>query len=142
MSLSLTIDRTSISLSALVISTTPAAGMWLPEQGLVRPDMDYRRTYAPDSSYVPGRTILAAVLEASTLPATVYFRAATTSALVTLENTLTAALAQWAYTVTLTIDSSAWSWTGEPTRPAFGAVDSGMARSFMSRAVLTIPINP
>lgn len=145
MSTSLTINRVAsgLAITNLVIGTTFASGsLYLPEDGLTRPDMDYRRGYAPDSSYVPGRTLLAAVLEASTLPVTIYARAASTSALRTLEATLTAALAQWAYDVTLTVDGQSETWTGEPTRPAFGPVDSGMVRAFISRAALTIPINP
>lgn len=142
MSTSLTIDRTSLSLSALVIGTNPfGASMWLPENGLARFDFDYFRTYAEGSAYAP-RVLLAARLEPISWPGVIYCQAATTSALKAVEDTLAAAVAQWAYDLTLTVDGQTWTVTGEPTLPAFGPVDSGMVAAHVSRAALSIPINP
>jgi hypothetical protein len=142
MTTSLTIDRSSLSLSDLVIGTSPfGADMYLPEDGIERFDFDYRRSYAEGSTYAP-RALLAAILEPTTLSVAVYCRGASSAALATIETTLTTAMSQWAYDLTLTIDGVSQTVTGEPTRPAFGQIDSGMVRAFVSRATLSIPINP
>lgn len=142
MSTTVTIDRSTLSLPDLVIGTNPASSdIYLPEDGLNRIDFDYRRTYADGSSYAP-RALVAAILEPTNLQLVVYCHAATSAALATVEGTLTTALSQWAYDVTVTIDGVSQTVTGEPTRPAFGAVESGMVKAFLSRATLSIPVNP
>lgn len=142
MSTSLTISGAGISLPDLVIGTNPfGTDMHLPEDGLNRFDFDYFRTYAEGSAYAP-RVLLAARLEPVNWPGIVYCHAATTAALRTVEGTLATYVAQWVYDLTLTIDGQAWTVTGEPTLPAFGPVDSGMVAAHISRAALSIPINP
>ena len=135
--LSLTLGRSSLTKSDLVIGTNPfGTTMHIPENGITRPDMDYRRTYAPDSSYVPGKTLIAAVLEASFLPCVVYCHAATTTLLVAAEDELNEALGQWSYDVTLGLDGESWTWSGEPVLAAFGEVDSGMVAAHMGNDAL------
>jgi hypothetical protein len=141
--LSLTIDRASLSLSPLVITNDPYAGNFhIPEDGVEWPGFSMRRTYAPDSAYFPGRTLLAAVGDASTLPATIYTHAATSALLETARDVLEAALSQWSYEVTLSVDGQARTWLADPELPQWGVVDSGMVRAFMARATVVIPLNP
>jgi hypothetical protein len=69
----LTIDRSGLSEADLVIATDPfAGGFHLPEDGLPRPGFTIRRTYAPDSAWVGGRQLLAAVADAGSLPLVFY----------------------------------------------------------------------
>lgn len=139
---SLTIARES-PLADLVITNDPHAGNFhLPEDGLERPGFTMRRTYAPDSAYFPGRTLLAAVADASTLPVIIYAHATTSALLVTAMAELEAALTQFAYDITLSIDGQAKTWLADPELPQWGAIDSGMVRAHMARASVVIPINP
>jgi hypothetical protein len=139
---SVTFDRASLALADLVASNDPDDALFLSENGIVRPDFDYRRGYAPQSSFSPGQQLLSAVLEASTLSLVIMCRATSTALLRAAEAELTAAVGQFAFDVTLTVDGQAETWAADCSVPKFGDVDSGMAKAFLSRAVLTIPINP
>jgi hypothetical protein len=140
---SVTFTRPIVGGGDLVITNDPTAGtMHLPEDWLVRPDFDFRRTYAPTGPFTPGQQILSAVLEASTLPLVILCHSTTTALLRAAEATLTAAVGQFAYDVTVTVDGQTETWAADPSWPHFGDVDSGMVAAHISRAVLTIPINP
>lgn len=138
--ISLSIDRASLSLAPLVITGDAAQPMWL-DPSVNRPTFEYRRNYAPPSSWMAGQTLLSAVLDASTVPAVVYLRAATSAALATLEDELTTALGQWSYGLTLTVDGVARAFEAEITAPSF-TLDSGLVEAHMSRAAVVIPVNP
>ena len=140
----LIIDRTSLSLSPLVIHASPFAGaLYLPEDGVTWPAFTARRTYAPDSAYESGRTLLAAVQDASELPVTVYAHATTTVALNAAKAELEAALAQWSYDITLTVDSVAHVYNAEIVLGVpWGPIDSGMVAAHMARSSFSIPLNP
>ena len=141
--ISLTIDRTSLSLADLVITNDPYAGNYhLPEDGLERPGFSMRRTYAPDSAYFPGRTLLAAVADASTLPVVIYTHAASAALLAAARAALEAATSQFAYDVTLSVDGQSQTWLADPELPQWGPVDSGLVRAHIEVARLVIPINP
>ena len=101
-----------------------------------------RRTYAPDSAYFPGRSLLAAVSDASTLPVVIYAHATTSALLKTARTELETALTQWAYEVTYAEDGQTWTWLADPELPQWGAVDSGMVRAHIARASVVIPLNP
>lgn len=140
---SLTFDRSALELDDLVIDGDPFAGSFhLPEDGLEWPAFKFRYGYAPESRDVPGRTLLAAVLDASSLPAVIYAHADTTAALKAAQAELEAAVSQWSYDVTLTVDGQSWTWAADPSWPSWGPIDSGMVRARLSRASLVIPINP
>lgn len=140
---SLTIARDALSLDDLVITNDPYAGNFhLPEDGLERPGFTMRRTYAPDSAYFPGRVLLAAVADASTMPVSIYAHADDSAGLATAMAELEAATSQFAYDLTLSIDGQARTWLADPELPQWGAVDSGMVRAFMARASIVIPLNP
>ena len=143
--ISLSFDRTSLSLSPLVITNNPhGTTLHLPEEGLVWPSFGTRYTRTPSSAYESGNgDLLAAVREATELPLTVYAQgdsgAATEAACAELE----AAVAQWSYELTLTVDSVAHVYTAELVLDVpWGPVDSGMVAAHMARTSFSIPLNP
>lgn len=142
MNISVTFDRTALSLADLVISNNAANSLYLPEDAAAWPAFSMRRTYLPDSNWVAGQQLKAAVQSASTLPLVIYAHASTTAALKTAMNELASASSQWAYDITLTVDGQSWTWPADPELPQWGDVDSGMVRAHMARASLIVPINP
>lgn len=144
MSASVTIDRSSLGLADLVVTGTAPAGdgFFLADGGLAEPTFDVRSTYAPDSAYTAGKQLLAAALEASTLPVGVVAQASTTAALAALKAELAQAVWQFAYTVTLTLDGTAQAWDAGPCWPAWGALSSAWVDVHMARANVVIPVQP
>lgn len=143
MLLSLTITRTGLSLPDLVISNDPTAGdFWLPEDGIDEPEVNYRLKYMPDSDFIVGKELVAAVEEHSAIPATIYTRAASSVALAANKATLRAALGQFAYNVTLNQDGATATYSADPCGPRWGTVDSGMLRGRIAKAVVSIPVYP
>lgn len=138
---SLSIDRTALSLSALVIDNNDFASgpLWIADLQAV--NFDFRKRYAPDSDLVAGSALLSAVLEASQIPLVIYARGASSAAKATAMATLEAALSQFAYTVTLTIDGVATTYDAEPNMPQW-SYDDGMADAFVARGSVVIPVNP
>jgi hypothetical protein len=138
-----TLDRSSLSLAPLVIGTDPFAGsLYLPEEGLAWPVFDTRR-HTLSSAYVSGRTLLAAVKEASELPITIYAKGSTGAELAAAKDALGDALAQWSYDLTLTVDSVAYAYRAEILLDIpWGPIDSGMVAAHIARASFSIPLNP
>lgn len=118
-----------------------ASGMWLPEDGLGRPDKGWRRSYADEGLY-HGNLLVAATLEQATLPIKVYCHAATTAALEAFQEELEDAVSQFTYTATVTIDGSAKVWNCDPADVVWGGVDSGEVRGHLVQAAVTIPVYP
>lgn len=144
MTTTLTIDRSSLGLGDLVVGGTAPAGdgFFLRAGGLSEPTFDVRTTYAPDSAYVPGSQLLAAVLTAATLPAVVVAQASTTAGLAALKAELAAAVWQFAYPLTLTVDGTAHPWDAGPCWPAWGELSSAFVDAHMAAANLVIPVQP
>lgn len=143
MTTSLTFDRTTLSLTPLVIGLySPTATYFLAGDGVFRPDFTVRRTYAADSNYIPGKRLLTAVADAGTLPVVIYLQADTTADLETARGALNDAATQWSYDVTLTIDGVARTYQADPEFPQWGQVTHGEMRAFMARASIQIPVNP
>jgi hypothetical protein len=141
--LSLTITRAALSLPDLVVGDHPGDGsLYVTEDGVGSVGWDFRRTYAPESGWQSGKSLLAAAREASTLPLTVYAHATTSANLATAKATLEAAAAQWAYAVTVTVDGVSETYNAEPAIPQWGGLDSGMVRAHLARCQLVIPVNP
>lgn len=144
--ISLTLTRTGLSLPDLTATNTPptpgTAGAWLPEDGLARPDTTWRYTTAQGGDDMHGAVLLGAVKEMSALPASLYFQGTDAASLRALEDEWTEALEQWSYTVTLTIDGQAATYSADPTSPRWGEVDSGMVRAHLSRASVVVPVYP
>lgn len=143
MTISLSFSRTSLSLEPLVVTGSPSGSLFIPGDGLTWPSFETRRTYAPDSAYASGRTLLAAVRGAGDMPVTIYARGTTTTELETAKAVLAAAVAQWSYTLTLTVDSVAHAFNAEVVLDLpWGPVDEGMVSAHMARTSFSIPVNP
>lgn len=140
----LSIDRATLSLAPLVITENPFGTKWhIPEDGITWPSFDTRRTYAPDSAYASGRTLLAAVLGEGDLPLTIYAHGDTTTELEASKAELAAAVAQWSYDLTLTVDGAVRTYSAELVLDLpWGSIDSGMVRAHMARTSFSIPLNP
>jgi hypothetical protein len=139
--LSLTIDRTALTLADLVIGNDPTAGLWLPEDGFTRPAKAWRRTTVT-SPFAHGSVTTQATLEQASINVTVYAQAATTAALRTLQDELEAALYQWIYSATITEDGQALTYECDAADIGWGEFDSGMTRAHLARATVTIPCYP
>jgi hypothetical protein len=140
MTLSVTFERVGADLT--ITDYPPAAGFWLPEDGVQQIVRDLRRTYAPDSPTRAGKTLLAIVEEASAIPLTIYAQAASSAALQVLRAELETAATQWAYDLTVTVDGVSTVYHAEPSLPVWSAFDSGMVRAHIATCQLVIPVNP
>jgi hypothetical protein len=136
--LSLTFSRTGTDLE--ITNDPNGTSFWI--DSTIYPQFTPRTTYAPDSAYVAGSKLLAATLAAASIPVVIYAQAATTAALATLKAELEAAVSQFAYTLTLVVDGTSYSWPADFSWPIWGDVDSGMVGAHIARAALTIPVNP
>lgn len=143
-SISVAFTRTALTLPTLTVTNTPGGTYWIPEEGTEWPRFGRRKTHAPPSPYVAGRVLLARVTDVGTLSLTVYASAATTSALEDAKAALQAAVDQWTYTLTLTVDGDAQAFTAEccDDEITWGEVDSGMVRAFIARGSVVIPLYP
>lgn len=137
--LSLSFDRTSLSLSPLVVTNNPDEDLWI--EVFQEPGFDFRYKYAPDSDLIPGSTLLAAVLEMTSLPVSIYARAASTAALRAVKDELAAAVSQFSYDLTLTVDGDDMTFSADPSWPQW-VTDYGMASAYMARTSLAIRVNP
>lgn len=142
--ISVTIDRTALSLPALAIARLPtdSTPLWLPEEGLIEPTWTYRTTYAPESAYFPGRRALAAVLDLSSLQMVVWASKGRGATLAQTKKVLEAAVSQWAYTITTNIDGDVATYQADPCWPQWGEADSGHRAEGIARATVNIPVNP
>lgn len=141
MALTIAVNRTNLSLSPLTITgTRPDEGLWIPAGGYVRPQFNTRRTFAPDSAYIPDRQPLAVVLDEGTLPLTVGLQAETAAELAALRAELSAAVSQWRYTVTVTLDGVAEVWTCRSAWPTWPESAHWQRLGHEDRAVVTLPV--
>lgn len=140
---SVSIDRTSLSLSALVIADDGATYQ-LGMDGLGEPNMTHRTTSMPDSQDVVGSEPVSAVKEATSLPLTVIIKGSSSAALKTAVTALTDALSQFTFTATVTVDGQSDVWTCSPASWARStAVQPGEVAQFFKVLTVTIPLpNP
>lgn len=138
------IDRSSLSLAALTIDDTTAAPYMLMVDGLGRPAITWRLTSMPDSADAHGTEYIAAVKEQSSLPLRVMVRAGTSAALNTAVTDLEDALSQFSYTVTVTVDGVAKTWSCSPA--AYGIdgsqVDYFKVVQHYEVLTITVPVYP
>lgn len=144
MTASVTINCSSISAPNIVISDALDATYELVREGLGRPAITWRKTAAPDSADVHGTEYVAAVKEQTTLPLKVMIQAASSAALNTALNALEAALSQFSYTATVTVDGVTKVWSCGPA--AYGS-ESGLIEHAKVLAhydlwTITIPVYP
>lgn len=143
--LSVTISRVGLDLDDLVIVDHPHGltdCLWIPADGISSPGFSWRLDYAPDSSWIPGKQLMAAVLEASSIPLTVYAQGSSEVFLDELQRELEAAVSQFTYTTTITVDGVSRAWQCDPAFPQWGAIRHEYAEKHLAQAALVIPVNP
>lgn len=139
--LSVTVDRSDLTLADLVISGDASSGLWIPEEGFVRPEKRWNRSTA-SSRWTHGDVQTGARLEHATLQFTVYARGTSAADLMAKRNEVEAAFFQWVYDLTVSEDGQAVTYTADCADVSWGEADSQMAGAFMARAVLTVPVHP
>jgi hypothetical protein len=141
---SVSIDRSSLGLSALVIDTEGFGTYYVDKVGLGRVGRLPRETLATPSPFVHGQFRTAVVWEESSLPLTVRVQASSSAALDTAVIALEDALSQFIYPVTVTVDGVAKVWTAYPA--TWNSTDGLMAvervQSFHEDLSITIPVYP
>lgn len=140
--ISLSFDRSgmAVPLPTLTITETPPAdGFWIETLG--EPEFEERLTFAPDSDVIPGSQLKSAVVGMGRLPAVIYATAATSAALQIRKDELAAALWQFTYDLTRTVDGVATTYDAMPTLARWSA-DDGMVRAHLASTALSIPVNP
>jgi hypothetical protein len=141
--ISVAFDRTSLSLSALTIGTSPADDFWLPGDGISWPHFGRRKDRAPASRYMDGPgALLARVADVGTFPLAFYATGDTTADVETNMAALHAAVDQWTYDLTLTVDGAAQTFAAEcaDDEIAWGDIDSGMVRARIVRGSVVVPL--
>lgn len=138
------VDRTSLGLGALVIGTDWTAAYYFPEEdAITEPEFDERTSFAEESALLGAALPTHSVPAMGTLAMTVTVTGASEAALKANKRALEAAFKQrLTYAVSVTTLGSADTYTCLPGRVSFGAVDSGMTRALMARAVITVPCFP
>ena len=138
------IDRTSLSLSDLVIDSTPTSTYTFADGGVGRVGITRRDTFATDSPFVDGRMRTASVKEESSLAGIVIVQGASWSAVDTSVTALQTALDQFVYTVTDVRSGVSKVWTAYPA--SVGAVDGVVTvdnvSQFYTVVSIGIPVDP
>jgi len=137
------IDRTSLSLSPLVLSGTNDATE-LGVTGYVEPAIDWRIRYAPDSDYAHGSTALSAALQQTVLNFdAVTDQATTETAARALIAELRTALGQFAFAVTVTVgDAAPEVWSCNPGSVGAAARNYVDLRDHNAIYPVSIPCHP
>jgi hypothetical protein len=141
MATQVSIDRSSLGLADLLIDTTPRTDFWLPEDGIGAPGYSHRRSYAT-AAYVHGGLQTAAVLEQSTLPLSIYVGGDTTAQLRNRVEALVAALRQFYFTTTVTVDDYAETWGCDCADIGPATYVPGEVTAHIQRREVTIPVYP
>jgi len=143
MTVSVSIDRTSLSLSPLVIDDNPASVYRIAQGGLSRPTITVRETNAPDSRYFEGTELLAVTREQTRIPVKLIVQGASWAAVEAAVDTLDAAVWQVMYDVTVTVDGVAKTWHCTPAIPApSGLIEPENVSQFFDVFDLDIPCKP
>ena len=119
MNFTASIDRTSLSLSALAITSDPFA---LAAEGVDFGPVQYRRQVAT-SQFVHGGIPTSMVKDLTELGMTVRVKGSTQAVLQTNIDTLIDAVSQWTYTITFSYSSTVYTWTCWAADYAVGATD-------------------
>lgn len=142
--ISLTLTRTELALADLTIGSDPRTDSFhIPEDGLDWPRFPMRRTYAPPSEATEGQVLLSAQRDLGVMAATIYAHASTMALLRAAQVELEAAVGQFDYDVTATVNGEALgTWRADPETIDWGQVDTGMARAFMARGTIAFSLHP
>jgi hypothetical protein len=139
---SVSIDRSSLSLAALV-ATDDGATYQIQQDGISRPAITWRKLAAPDSADVHGTEYIAAVKEQTSIPLNVIVKSASTSALQMAIDDIEAAISQFSYSVTVTVDGAAKTWAASPAAWSFSTpITPGQVAQFFTLMTITIPVYP
>lgn len=139
---SVSIDRSSLSLAALV-ATDNDATYRIAMDGLGEPGITWRKTSMPDSQDTHGTEYVSAVKEQTSIPLSVIVMAASSAALKTARDALFDALSQFTYMVTVTVDGVAETWDAGPADWSRSTtVQPGQVAQFFAAYTITIPVYP
>lgn len=139
-----TIDRSGLSLSDLVIDTEGFGTYYVDKGGLGRVGRTPRETVATSSPFVHGQSRTSVVLEESTLSLAVRVQAASSSALDAAVVALEDALFQFVYDVTVVVDGVTKVWTAYPATidSTDGLVAFERVQAFHEDLAVSIPVYP
>ncbi len=142
MNSTITVSRTSLSLSPLQIFDGCGEDViyWITYNNLARPDFDIKRTYIPDSAWVPGKRLQTAGQEPSSLRLQLIVNGISHADLSAKMEELEQATFQLAYTVSLDIDGQTKTWDADSSLPQWGLVEHLLQDHFQARGTLEIPI--
>jgi hypothetical protein len=146
---SVTIDRSSLSLGALVIdgnptATSPNGGKYhLTEEACTWPSFSMRRRYAPDSEELDGKQVLGAVKDEGQMTLKFIAHRVTTADLAASVAELEAAFSQLSYNLTVVIDGvTIGTFEAHSELPQWGELDSGKVRAKLVTGTVVVPLNP
>lgn len=134
--ISVTISRTDLALADLTFSGDPAGDFHVPEDGVRWPRVAMRKIYAPESEFIAGRVKLAQVEGVADYPVTLYVHGDTTADVFTNMDALEAAVCQFEFDLTITIDGQSRTYRAEGDFPDWGEVDSGMVRAHLAKGTV------
>lgn len=143
--LSVKLDRTSLGLEPLVISSDDYADgpLYLTEKDCGWPTFTMRRTYAPDTEAVAGKQLEAIAPEQGSIPLGFAATGANLAAVYAAMQELEAATTQFDYDLTLEVDGvTVGTYRAHAEYPNWGALDSASIRAKRQEGTITIPINP
>lgn len=139
----LSIDRTGLALAALVFDGSDAGTTNVLVE-LSEPPLVARTAYAPPGRFLHGLTPVASTWEHTNLTATVRLEGASAAALATLKAALKAAVGQFSFTVTTTVNGVATTWQAD--RGSIALAGDSLAYENLRRDVelykVTIPVHP
>lgn len=144
MSASVTIDRSSLSKSDLVISDTSTT-LRFTENGVGYVVQSVRTTTMPDSVDVNGSEVVAFARDATSLTLEFHVLGASSAAVAATVADLEEAFFRLDYPVTRVVDGVSATYSGAPCalRPVRDAVDSGVVAQHFDTFAVTIPFpNP
>jgi hypothetical protein len=141
MATQVSIDRSSLSLSALVVASTYQTGLYLAAEGLGRPAKTWVRNYATARDW-NGAVPTDARLDQSTVPLAIYIQGTSTADLESRYATLEAALYQFTYDLTVTVDGTTKVWAAEAADLVPAGYDVSFTLQFLQLVAVTIPVYP
>lgn len=139
--ISYSVDRSSLSLGALVIPAYPVDGLWAPEEEQGRPAKVWRRATA-SAPFIHGSVQTAAALDTASFPLAVYVQKTSAAALEAAKDEVEEAFFQFTFDLTRTENGVSRVWAAYCADVSWGDFDSGMVRAFMAKATITVPVYP
>lgn len=140
----ISIDRTSLGLGPLVIAGDGSAPYSLTVRGLGRPVVTVRYTFADESPHLESSLLTQAVKEQTALPLEVLVQADSAAALEAAIAELDAAVWQFSYETTRTVDGVATTYQSKPTvsQVVDGVTLYAHVGEFFEVVSVVIPIDP